>query len=65
MEVAERMVACYNACEGINPEAIADMVAVLRELVGVASNQLPERVWNGACVALIKLERSEEIRRLS
>ena len=59
VKVAERIVACYNACEGINPEAIADMVAALRELVGVSSNQLPERVWDGACLALEKLARSE------
>ena len=26
---ADRLVACWNACEGINPEAVSDMLAAL------------------------------------
>ena len=33
---AERIVACVNACEGLNPEAIPEMLEALQEMVSVA-----------------------------
>ena len=65
VKMAERMAACYNACEGINPEAIADMVAALRALVDVASNQLPERrkrsVWRSGRWKTMRIVRAASI----
>jgi len=30
----DRAIACWNACEGINPEAVPDLLAALMHLVG-------------------------------
>ena len=42
MANARRIVACVNACEGINPEAVPDLLTVLR--AAVARVELANRV---------------------
>lgn len=45
---AARIVACVNACEGINPEAVREMLEALKEikhgLVGTKARELAARV---------------------
>ncbi len=38
---AERIVACVNACEGINPDAVPDLLAVLEPLIAYIDNEGP------------------------
>jgi len=38
---ARRIVACVNACEGINPEAVPEMVEVLESVNGLLATNLP------------------------
>ena len=35
---ASRIVSCVNACEGINPEAVPEMLEALRSLIGLLSD---------------------------
>ena len=37
-EDARRIVACVNACEGINPEAVPDLLAACRETLSLLMN---------------------------
>ena len=32
----ERLVACWNACEGINPESVPDLLPALKEMTDLA-----------------------------
>ena len=64
---AVRIVACVNACAGINPEAVPDLLATLRDIVrlhdlgifreaehvSLAGSDWPQRL-NGARAALQK-----------
>jgi hypothetical protein len=43
---ADRIVACVNACEGINPEAVPDLVAALEDaLLSLKRVHVDERDW--------------------
>lgn len=37
---SKRIVACVNACEGINPEAVPDLLMALKRMVGSIAIQL-------------------------
>lgn len=57
---ADRIVSCINACAGINPEAVPDVVAALREAVNWADGFTVSGVTpvylKSARAALAKLE---------
>ncbi len=59
---AQRIAACLNACAGINPEAVQDVVAALREAINWAEGYAkvgtrnPPAFLDAAGAALAKLE---------
>ena len=57
---AQRIAACLNACAGINPEAVPDVVAALREAVnwaeGYAQGGVIPEYLKAARAAIAKLE---------
>ena len=59
-EDAKRTVACVNACAGINPEAVPDVVEALREAInwaeGYAQGGVIPEYLKAARAALAKLE---------
>lgn len=57
---ADRIVSCINNCAGINPEAVPDVVAALREAInwaeGYAQGGVIPEYLKAARAALAKLE---------
>ena len=43
---AQHLVACWNACEGINPEAVPDLLATLELMAGDIDGYLSDE-WDG------------------
>ena len=43
---AERIVACVNACEGINPEAVPDLLEALKGIRAKVEWATKARVWS-------------------
>jgi len=64
-ENAQRAVACVNALAGLNPEAVPDAVAALREILAVPSEQFANaRQFQAWCelktrAALAKLDANQ------
>lgn len=63
-KIGERLVACWNACQGINPEAVPAVIAALKELVTLKLEK-PEDyetrkpiAWQAASAALALVEGS-------
>lgn len=58
---AERIVACVNACKGINPEAVPDLLAALEQLCDtIHADGRPMEHKFAAGRAAIALARKEE-----
>lgn len=50
----ERIVACVNACKGINPKAVPDLLAVVDALVKAGGIMEPSEWFSKAKTALAK-----------
>lgn len=42
---AKRVVACVNACEGINPEAVPELLEAAERMIGFICHRLPAAMW--------------------
>jgi len=55
---AERIVACVNACEGINPEAVPEMLKALQNIEN-DSGTIPPAIWAMRNAAIAKATGQE------